>query len=462
MKPRLLETLGARRDGGRSSGERTLASPVGAWPPPHAEQSTWILTRGRDDGICHVAREKKRNATSGQTRADGWMNASSTHATYAAVAVALVCVALLLCVRRPRAVRMLVPPDCTGAEECYTFDVVGDVNRMLVVDGRVGSRGMLFMLDTGYAGAPVLHLPALVCEGQLGHKGTVAQRATALLDSLRTPATQSEQEQALATFVHEQACTEYTAGCTTRLMGIGTTQENTSDLILAPALELRTARGEYAAPRACAGLPLADLFSTSRNASLHILTIDFLLAAAPCLVSFERRCIQFSLPPERFLLERARSTVCATEFSGGSFVATLRVAGQEMRCTVDTGASSYVSLSKSAAARVRRCASQRPVHLTQRGVNGEVICSDVVECDVDFAGAHLQGIPVFLNSLDIEDVDGYVGISLLSAFDLLMTPGALACRLSGEPADPAALLDVAREGFCDRAPRCAEGGEASP
>lgn len=371
--------------------------------------------------------------------------------------LAAILVALVVLVERTvRPGRLPAPAACARGQAVYRLQVVGDANRQAVVEACIGTHRTLFMVDTGYAGAPVLHLPALACEARLAAEGACAERAAALLASLRAfECTQAQQEAALRDFVRAQACTEYTAGCTTRLMGIGTTRESTSDLILAPPIQLRTAAGGLATPRLCAGLPAADLLSTSRNAAMHILTLDYLLHASPCLLRFGAETLELSLPEERFLRERASFTSCATAFSGGSFVAHVWLNGQRMACTVDTGASICISLSRSAGERLRRCEQAAPMRLSQRGVNGEQICSDVVHCDVAFAGADLAGVPVLLNDYDLDDVDGYIGLLFLASFDLLMTPSALSCRFNGTPVDAEATRRVARPGACRGTPACA-------
>lgn len=367
-------------------------------------------------------------------------------------------VALVVLVERTvRPGRLVVPTACRDGS-VYRLQIVGDVNRIAVVDARVGTHRMLFMVDTGYAGAPVLHLPALVCERRLSSAGACEARAAALLASLHAfECTQAQQEAALRDFVRAQACTEYTAGCTTRLMGIGTTRESTSDLILAPAIQLRRAGAadDFGTPRLCAGLPGADLLSTSRNAAMHILTLDYLVHVSPCLLRFGAETLELSLSEARFLRERASFTACATAFSGGSFVAHVWLNGQRMACTVDTGASICISLSRSAGERLQHCEQDAPMRLSQRGVNGERICSDVVHCDVTFAGTDLAQVPVLINDYDLDDVDGYVGLLFLASFDILLSPSALSCRFNGTPIDADATRRVARPGACRVAPTCA-------
>ena len=367
--------------------------------------------------------------------------------------VAILGALVVLIDRTVRVGRLVVPSTC--ATTAYRVQIVGKANKNAVICARIGTRDTLFMIDTGYAGAPVLHLPALVCEERLSTTGAAEERVAALLASLHAyTCTQSEQEEALKRFVRAQACTEYTAGCTTRLMGIGTTRESTSDLILAPALQICDTAGEFHAPRVCAGLPVADLFSTSRNAAMHILTLDFLLHVAPCLLSFSHETLEVGLSDDRFLLERVSFTSCATSFSGGSFVAHIWLNGQRMACTVDTGAAICISLSRSAGERLRQCEQDAPMRLSQRGVNGEHICSDIVHCDVSFAGTDLSHVPVLLNDYDLDDVDGYIGLLFLMSFDLLMTPSSLSCRFNGTPIDTTATASVAQPGACRTAPPC--------
>jgi hypothetical protein len=53
------------------------------------------------------------------------------------------------------------------------------------------------------------------------------------------------------------------------------------------------------------------------------------------------------------------------------------------------------------------------------------------------------------NSHDVEDTDGYLGLGLLCAFDLLVTPGELLARYNqAQPLGVAQYAGVLRAGGC--------------
>lgn len=376
--------------------------------------------------------------------------------------IAIVCALVL--VLASKLLRRVPKLRFTPIKECPSnkigLKISGDANPAMVVEARIGTHECLFMIDTGYAGAPVLSLPMLACERKISEKGTIDQRVAACIAAVNAyRVTQREQESALLTFMDDQGCVEYTSGCTTRLMGIGQTSENTSAILLCPSLELKVkGASKFTSCKACASLPNADMFGTSRMTGLHILTIDFLMHVSPCILSPARGELEISIGASEYLRARAGFVKCASEFSGGSFVTTLVVGGERVQCTVDTGASSFLSLSSSAAARIRKCSQESPQRIRQVGVNGENVCSDVVLCDVEFCQTKFSEIPVFLNDYDLDDVDGYVGLSLLRAFDLLITTDELACRYNGAELRTDQFQNILTSGNCASTPACATPG----
>lgn len=367
-----------------------------------------------------------------------------------AVIAAVVYAMLLRHVPRTRFV-----PAATCATNSIALHVSGESNPSLIVEALIGDHPCLFMLDTGYAGMPSLSLPMLVCEKRVSPHGTIDQRVAACVGAVNTyRASHAEQERALRAFMEDHACVEYASGCLTRLMGIGVTAESASAMLLCPAIRLRATDGAFSCCRACASLPEADVLGTSRARALHILTIDFLLHVGPCMLLPEAGELRVALGAAEYMRERPSFTKCSSEFSGGSFVATLTVGGAQMRCTVDTGASTYISLSSSAAARVRDCSRDKARRVMQVGVNGEQVCSDVVLSEVELCGERFQ-LPVLLNNLDLQDVDGYCGLALLRAFDMLLTPAELALRRNGHEIDTDAFERIVSDGACGEAPACA-------
>lgn len=344
------------------------------------------------------------------------------------------------------------------SQSCLTnvvsFDIVGDTNPCIILESRIGGHECLFMVDTGYAGSPILSLPMLTCESKLSSQGTIEQRTAAAIASVNTyRISETEQEQTLVKFMEEQGAVEYTSGCTMRLMGIGSTAENTSEMLLCPPLEFKTKTGEYTSCKACAMLPHADVLGTNRMKNLHILTIDFLKHVSPCLFDFKAKELTVSIGTADYMKIVHNYTSISSELSGGSFVAKITIGGRDFKCTVDSGASAFVSLSSSAASKIKKC-KHASTKIRQIGVNGEDVCSDIVQCNVTFCHQSFEDVPIFLNNFDLDDVDGYIGLSLLRSFDLLITKDELLCKYNELDLITSHISLIASDGSCGSPPSC--------
>lgn len=99
-----------------------------------------------------------------------------------------------------------------------------------------------------------------------------------------------------------------------------------------------------------------------------------------------------------------------------------------LQLTMDTGAPGPISIGSNALNKIQKCSvNDTRKRLNQGGVNGEVICSDVVESVVEFAGQAMT-VPIFMNNLPTENVDGYCGLGFLRGFDMLITPTEIGFR----------------------------------
>lgn len=302
------------------------------------------------------------------------------------------------------------------------------INESLVLQCRLaGQAAQLFMIDTGYAGPPVLSASYLATEGAASpivHESVQARytRAVRRMASV----TVDDQNAAVDRFLRRRRCQAYTSGCTMRLMGIGATREQQADMLLCDMLEMQTHAGPYAAPHR-ATKAMADVFVTNPlPSSVHILTCDFLMHAAPALLRVADGTLQLNMTAEAYLRARARCTMHAADFSGGAFVVPFQVGSETYRCTVDTGAPGPISLGLQAGARLAECStSAQPRAVHQSGVNGERVCSQIVRSTVRFCGQEHEGVPIFVNDTNVDQVDGYVGMGFLRAFDILITPDAI-------------------------------------
>lgn len=187
-----------------------------------------------------------------------------------------------------------LPRSCPAALRVGITHTKGDA---LLVKGRVGRSRLDFLVDTGYAGPPVL--------------------STAL-----------KGEDA---FLREVGGVRFAVGCRVNVASLGVTKERLQAILLTPPIQLQGKDG-YFSPKSCAGAPEADVLTSNPAVRSHILTLDFLLHAGPCLIDFAANTLSLRAA-------RPRGAVpIALERDGGAFVAAVAVDGVNFRCVVDTGA----------------------------------------------------------------------------------------------------------------------------
>lgn len=293
------------------------------------------------------------------------------------------------------------------------------VNESLVLDCRLAGRPCLFMIDTGYAGPPVLSASYL-SSGET--RGSVSERYRSAVSRLQNGVSTDQQNAAIEQFINTSQCLAYTSGCTMRLMGIGSTNEQQADMLMCDMLEMKTPSGFYGIPKRSTSNALADVFVTNPlPSSIHILTCDFLLHSSPALLSLEQGKLILNMSLQEEMYWRTRMRLHPIVLSGGSFVVDIKVGGASMRCTVDTGAPGPVCISAAAAKRITHRCRREKLTLRQSGVNGEQICSEIVRATVELSDNTFEDAVVFVNDSDIDQVDGYVGLGVLRAFDILLT-----------------------------------------
>lgn len=301
-----------------------------------------------------------------------------------------------------------------------TCDALG--NEALVLSNDAGP---LWMVDTAYAGAPVLSSSYLSVQHKCAH-GTVAQRYRQCVELLRSEVSEDDRHRAVHGLLARGGCRAFTSGCTMRLMGIGTTSEAQADMLLCPPLRwgVMSKIGRILGTEATGDV----LVTNALRGSVHILTTDYLLHRSPCVIQPRVGLLQLRaryVSPRGFQFHPAR-------FAGGAFVVDLVVGGATMAIVVDTGAAAALSLGKSAATRMTGPCKAEAHKATQAGVHGERVCSDVVTTTVRFGPTlAFEDVEVFLNDGDVEAADGYAGMGLLRAVDLWLEPTAIGFRPSG-------------------------------
>lgn len=291
------------------------------------------------------------------------------------------------------------------------------MNEVLIMDTMIGARSFLFLLDTGYAGPPVLSRTYLSIDDPI-HLD-LKQRYNTILSKLRN-VTEKDEHVGINSYINDGKCLPYTSGCTMKLMGIGSTQEQQADMLMCPMLKIRNIHGGLRGPKEQSRTH-ADVFVTnSLRHSIHILTCDFLLHHSPCLISIENQTLCLNMSPIDFITSQVQYAMYPATFSGGSFVVPFTLPhGEQLFCTVDTGAPGPICLGSNAIEKIKSCNIKERKSLQQNGVNGENICSEIIEIDVNFAGKDYT-TPVFVNNMPTEQVDGYVGLAFLRGFDIII------------------------------------------
>lgn len=313
-------------------------------------------------------------------------------------------------------------------------DAIG--NEALVLQGTVGPRRLLFMVDTAYAGAPVLSTSYLAAQTRVRASHDVQREYHDTIEALQTPVGEGERLAAVQAFVAAAPCRSYTSGCTMRLMGIGTTSEAQSDMLLCPVARFS---GD--------AMP-ADVFVTNPlPTSVHIITMDYLLHRAPCVLLPRRQELMWHV--SNLVLHRTFHFLKPT-FVGGAPRVPMTVGGTVFQIVVDTGASAALSLAADSFARIATC--QNTQHTAQqRGVNGERICSTVVTAHVEVGPIRVGDVSVFVNASNVEGADGYAGMGLLRCLDVWIAAHEIGFRANGlKPKASSAL----RPGACERAFQC--------
>lgn len=300
------------------------------------------------------------------------------------------------------------------------------VNESLLLESRLAGSDTLFLIDTGYAGPPVISMSylAVADPSELPIAERYAHIARLLLQEVDSNAHHS----AIQHFMRNKRCAAYTSGCTMRLMGIGDVSEQQADMMLCEALQFRSHDGWMNRPDATID---ADVFVTNRlSQSIHILTCDYLVHSSPALLDIGNGVMQLFVSDEEAALLRTRMTMFPLRLSGGAFVVPIELGGVTFHITVDTGAPGPVSIGKDAGKRLKRCMRERRA-LHQDGVNGERVCSEIITTQMNFCGHEVDDAPVFVNDASIEGVDGYVGMGVLRAFDILVLEDAIGFAHNG-------------------------------
>lgn len=330
----------------------------------------------------------------------------------------------------------------------------------LLLAGRVRGVDSFYLIDTGYAGPPVLNTDYLEAMSRSAHlrprvgrgEGPTARRDAALLTmrELRSAASlhapRGKDEGTLQRYMTATSSIDFTAGCRVRLMGISATTERHSDLILSDELLFLAPEGHFASPRSNTDLPRGEVFVTNRIASTpHILTADYIRHHAPCCLQISRSKVEWCVPNTRFLYLTSIggyvSVPCV--IVGGAYAIAIRVGGAVFRCVLDTGSESCLTIGSRSAARIGVCTDTART-ASSVGVGGLRSCSRLVNAPVTLAGLDIAACPVAVSSFDTSSVDGFVGMGVLRCFEWLLTARAVFAR--GNGLSPASVDELSARG----------------
>lgn len=325
-----------------------------------------------------------------------------------------------------------------GGSDTMRLRIIDDSrgNEVVILEGMIAGRAAFFQLDTGYAGPPVLSTTYLSLDDDRHRKigsGDVMHRYHATISAIQTRATEQQRHGALSNFLRNGECFSYTSGCTMKLMGIGSIVEQQADMLLCDAIRFIDTNGRMVTPlKNRTRYDRGDVFVTNPlPGSVHILTFDYIVHLMPVVLNMGASSLRCNLDvvalASMMTLFRWSAPL---RLSGGAPVVDIIIGNETFACTMDTGAPGPICLGKQALSRLRGC-HNRQERIQQGGVNGEKICSTVVESDVRFFDLDVPKSLIFVNDSAVDHTDGYVGMGFLRAFDFLFTRSSIHVRRSG-------------------------------
>lgn len=302
--------------------------------------------------------------------------------------------------------------------------LVYEEQESIVLLAKFNNKEQMFLIDTGYAGPPVLSISYLATKDNFS--ANTSHRYHNIMRQMKTDISQNEINKYLNDFVKTSNCKSYTSGCTMKLLSIGDVQEQQSHMLLCDSIRMKTLNGKYKEFRKSDVLVTHPL-----HGSVHILTCDYLVQMAPCMILAKGE-LHLTMNAIKTLYERFSFTTHPFRLNGGAFVVQFNISNKIFNLTVDTGSPGPICLNKNAGDSLtqKNTAGQ---HVLQEGVNGESVCSNLITCDVVFANNSWKDCQIMHNDKNTQGVDGYVGMAFLRAYDILIETNSIGFRLSGLP-----------------------------
>lgn len=310
-------------------------------------------------------------------------------------------------------------------------------NESLVLDASLAGRRALFMLDTAYAGAPVVSETYAAVQGRCAWGSVESRFKKCMRLASHSVSTDDRNVSVDRELLRNFRCRAFTSGCTMRLMGIGETIENQADMLLCPPIVFDGRRDHDPVD--------ADVLVTNPlPGSPHILTMDYLLHRSPCVILPRAGRMHLRLPVSTASLMRPTFEFHDVRLVGGAFCVRFTVGGAHMDLVIDTGASTTASLSSTSLDKLKTC-TRDGRSLVQVGVNGERVCSNVITTQIRFGRIDMGVVDVLATTSPVQGSDGYVGMGLLRSLDMWFEHGRMGVRCSGLPVR---AIDRARHSVC--------------
>tara|TARA_A100001015_G_scaffold187773_1_gene209150 strand:+ start:1693 stop:2850 length:1158 start_codon:yes stop_codon:yes gene_type:complete len=329
------------------------------------------------------------------------------------------------------------------------FHMVTDENGMneaIIMEAKLNKKYQtLFMLDTGYAGPPVLSSAYLSVHSSCTY-GSVSERYKNSLKKLKSGIKEDDRHAAINKLLNDGKCQAFTSGCTMKLVGIGSIVEQQADMLLCPMISFKNMFGWHVTTKNSQKVDADVLVTNSLPTSVNILTCDYLMHSTPVMIDMRHESLHLNMSNIKTISNISSFNMIPLKMMGGAFVIPIVIGGAHLEVTVDTGAPGPVCVGKNALSKIKTCWNKNPKKISQRGVNGEEICSDIVFSSLKIAGLTFEKVGVFANNRNVEDVDGYIGLGVLRALDILMMPEGIGFRKSGKV--PRQTFNFAASGSC--------------
>jgi len=322
-----------------------------------------------------------------------------------------------------------------------------DMNEAIILEAILNEKyNTLFMLDTGYAGPPVLSSSYLHIQHKCSY-GSVLQRYRKSLKLIRKGISEDDRNNSINKLIMDGKCQSFTSGCTMKLVGIGSVVEQQADMLLCPMISFKNSFGFYVKTKNSQKVDADVLVSNPLPTSVNILTCDYLMHSLPVLIDMKNELLTLNMTNLHLLSEEGTFIHIPLKTIGGAPVIPIVLGGVELEVTVDTGAPGPVCLGKNSASKLEKCwKSKNSKKILQKGVNGEKICSDIYYSSLTISNIHFDSVGVFSNNKNVEDVDGYIGLGVLRSLNLLFLPNSIGIKKSG--LDPRQSFNFASNGDC--------------